>query len=65
MSGLQNCSVFDQQQLEIRSNFVSYSDTRNIEIRVMNINGLDRLLRSHPCNSRRPVVEIPTPLWGR
>jgi len=56
MGTLQNCSVFDQQKLEIRSKFVSYSDTRNTEIRVMKINTLHRLLRSCACNSRRPVV---------
>lgn len=65
MSALQNCSVFDQQRLEIRINFVGYSGTPGAEIRVMKINRLHRLSRFRPCNSRRPVVEIPTPLWGR
>jgi len=64
MSVQQNCSVFEQQPMEIRRNFAGYCGSSNSEIQVMKINRLRSLSRSSPCNSRRRVVEIPTPLWG-
>jgi len=64
MTALQNCSVFEQPPVEIRANFVSYSDATDSEIHVMKINRLRQLSRPRSCNSQRPVVEIPTPLWG-
>jgi len=56
MSALQNCSVFEQPPVEIRANFVSYSDATDNQIHVMKTNRLRRLPRFRSCYSRRPVV---------